>query len=163
MAHCAGAMSELISCSSSSSFLIVSLRVSSRNSDLPRGSGSPVPATVTRWAGLDFKRCCSNSKDDVVLPGKRWAWMHRWKRWCLLLLLMPCLAISAQALPTPQCDPRKPSYPTGSDKDLDAPPCEDVAQEMLLYKRTVVILYSSGVPIMVCLLMAWTFWKAPRD
>jgi hypothetical protein len=33
---------------------------------------------------------------------------------------------------------------------------------MLLYKGTVVILYSSGVPVMVCLLMAWTFWKMSR-
>jgi hypothetical protein len=135
----------------------------SRTSGLPRESGSPIPATGTGSAGLDFKRCCSNSKDDDVLPGKRWAWMHRWKQWCLLLLLMLCLAISAQALPDPQCDPCKPSCQPGSDKDLFAPPCEDVLQETLLYKRTVVILYSSGVPIMVCLLMAWTFWKAPRD
>jgi len=126
-------------------------------------SGFPIPARVIGWAGLDFKRCRSNSKDDDVLPGKRWAWMHRWKQCCLLLLLMLCLAISAQALPVPQYDPGKPSCQPGSDKDLVAPPCEDVLQETLLYKRTVVILYSSGVPIMVCLLMAWTFWKAPRD
>ena len=90
-------------------------------------------------------------------------WMQRWKQCCLLLLLMLCLAISAQAIPIPQCDPCKPSCRPGVDKDLVAPACEDLVQEMLLYKRTVVILYSSGVPVMVCLMMAWNFWKAPRD
>jgi hypothetical protein len=89
--------------------------------------------------------------------------MQRWKQCCLLLLLMLCLAISAQAIPIPQCDPCKPSCQPGGDNDLVAPVCEDLVQEMLLYKRTIVILYSSGVPVMVCLLMAWTFWKAPRD
>jgi hypothetical protein len=83
--------------------------------------------------------------------------MQRWKQCCLLLLLLMCLAISAQAIPIPQCDPCKPSCQP--DKDLLAPVCEDSVQEMLLYKGTVVILYSSGVPVMVCLLMAWTFWK----
>ena len=81
----------------------------------------------------------------------------------MLPLLMLCLAISAQAIPIPQWDPCKPSCQPGVDKDLVAPACEDLEQEMLLYKRTVVILYSSGVPVMVCLMMAWTFWKAPRD
>ena len=89
--------------------------------------------------------------------------MQRWKHCCLLLLLTLCLAISAQAIPVPQCDPCKPSCRPGDDSDHVAPVCEDLVQEMLLYKRTVMILYGSGVPVMVCLLMASTLWKAPRD
>jgi hypothetical protein len=91
-------------------------------------------------------------------------WMQRWKQCCLLLLLMLCLAISARAIPTPQCDPCKPSCQPGGDKDLLAPACEaSVVQEMLLYKRAVLIVYSAGVPLIVCLMMAWDFWKACRD
>jgi hypothetical protein len=79
--------------------------------------------------------------------------MQRWKQCCLFLLLVLCLAISARAIPIPQ---------PGGDNDLVAPVSKDLVREMLIYKRTVVILYGSGVPVMVCLLMAWTFWKAPR-
>jgi hypothetical protein len=86
-------------------------------------------------------------------------WMQRWKQCCLFLLLMLCLAISAKANPIPPCDPCQP----GGDKDLLAPACEDLVQDMLLFKRTVVILYSSGVPLVVCLIMFWDFWKARRD
>jgi len=52
-------------------------------------------------------------------------WMQRWKQCCLLLLLMLCLAISAQTNPVPPCDPFKPSCQPGGDKDLVAPACED--------------------------------------
>jgi hypothetical protein len=90
-------------------------------------------------------------------------WMQRWKQCCLFLLLMLCLAISAKANPIPQCDPCKPSCQPGGDKDLVAPVCEDTVRGMLLYKRTVVSLYSAGVPLVVCLIMFWDFWKARRD
>jgi hypothetical protein len=76
---------------------------------------------------------------------------------------MLCLAIPVQAIPIPKGDAGKPSCQPGGDKDLVAPACEDSIRVTFLYKRTVVILYSSGVPLMVCLMMAWTFWKAPRD
>jgi hypothetical protein len=164
MEHCACATSAFISCSFSSSLHIVSPRVTPCNSGLPSWVRLSRSSHVTGWAGLDFQRCSSNCKDDDdVLLGKRWTWMQRGKQCCLFLLLVLCLAISARAIPIPQCDPCKPSCRPGGDSDLVAPVCEDLVQEMLIYKGTVVILYSSGVPVMVCLLMAWTFWKAPRD
>ncbi len=165
MENCVRAMSAFISCSPPSSSRTFSLRVTPCNSGI--SLVGPVRLSrsshVTGWAGLDFQPCSSNSKDGVLL-GKRWTWMQRGKQCCLFLLLVLCLAISARAIPIPQCDPcKRPSCRPGGDSDLVAPVCEDLLQEMLIYKGTVVILYSSGVPVMVCLLMAWTFWKAPRD
>jgi hypothetical protein len=70
--HCACAMSAFISCSFSSLRPVHSLCGSHHLQwSFPRGSGSPIPATVTGWAGLDFQRCCRNCKDGDVLPGKR--------------------------------------------------------------------------------------------
>ena len=89
--------------------------------------------------------------------------MQRWKHCCLLLLLILCLTIPAKANPIPPCDPCKPSCQPGGNKDLVAPACEDTVRAMLLYKRTVVSLYSAGVPLVVCLIMFWDSWKARRD
>ena len=139
-----------------------SLRVTPPNSGLSSW-GPALPFQPRLQGGPDLiSSYCGNSKDVDVLPGKRLDWMQRWKQCCLLLLLMLCLAISAHAIPIPMGNPGKPSCQPG-DKDLVAPACEDSVRVMLLYKRTVVILYSSGVPLMVCLMMAWNFWKAPRE
>src|ERR1700758_4493119 len=72
--HCARAMSAFISCSLSSSLHIVSLRVTPCNSGLPSWVRLSRSSHGYRWARLDFQRCCSNSKDDDVLPGKRLDW-----------------------------------------------------------------------------------------
>jgi hypothetical protein len=129
----------------------------------PRGSGSPVPATVTGWAGLISSAAAATAKMMMSSLESDGPGCNAGSNAVCSSLLILCLAISAQAIPTPQCDPCKPSCQAGGDNDLVAPVCEDLVQETLLYKSTVVILYSSGVPVMVCLLMAWTFWKATRD
>ena len=97
MEHCACAMRDFISCSFSSSSLTFSLQVTPCNSGLSL-VGPALPFQPRLQGGPDLISS-SNSKDDDVLPGKRWTWMQRWKQCCVLLLLMLCLAISAQANP----------------------------------------------------------------
>jgi hypothetical protein len=92
-------------------------------------------------------------------PWKVWEWMQLC---CRVLLLLLCLATSAQAIPIPLCDPCQPSCQSGGDdghKDGSVVCKDSVLEIFLIYKKAMLILYSGGVPLTVCLLVAWNFLR----
>jgi hypothetical protein len=144
MEHCACAMRDFIFCSFSSSSLTFSLRVTPCNSGLSL-VGPALPFQPRLQGGPDLISS-SNSKDDDVLPGKRWTGCNAGSNAVCSSYSCCVLQSPLRLILIPPCDPCKPSCQPGGDKDLVAPACEDTVREMLLYKRTVVSLYSAGVP-----------------
>ena len=147
MEHCACAMRDFISCSLSSSSRTFSLRVTPFTSGLslvgpalpfqPRLQGGP--DLISSAAAVTAKMMMSSLESDG--PG------------CNAGSNAVCSSYSCCVLQSPLrlfrfLSGTRVNLPVSQalTKDLVAPACEDLEQEMLLYKRTVVSLYSAGVP-----------------